>query len=109
MLNLLIQFKEREGHLDVPQNHQENDKNLGSWLSRQRYLYKKGILDEHRDFSTRQRWGEYYNLMLQFKKREGHLNVPQDHVEDDKNLGFWLNRQREAHKNGILEGDRVNN
>lgn len=37
--NLLLSFKARHGHVDVPQKYKEN-KPLGKWVGRQRELYK---------------------------------------------------------------------
>ena len=50
-------------------------------------------------------WGEMYNLLVQFKQREGHSNVPYRHKEDGDNLGYWLSGQREARKKGSLKAD----
>ena len=117
--NLLLQFKEREGHLDVPQSHKEDGKTLGRWVSRQRDLQKKGILDEDRKqrlmgigiswdltYLKLERWEAMYDLLLQFKEREGHPNVLSSHKEDGEDLGVWLNDQRKAYRKGILEVDR---
>ena len=45
---LLEQFKEREGHCNVPQAYEENGVNLGRWLHRQRQAKKgnEGTLDD---------------------------------------------------------------
>ena len=37
--NLILSFKARHGHVDVPQKYKEN-KSLGKWVGRQRELYK---------------------------------------------------------------------
>jgi len=39
-LALLEQYKEREGHCNVPDSHQEDDVRLGRWLTRQRQTRK---------------------------------------------------------------------
>ncbi len=46
--NLLVKFKEREGHCRVPDKHKEDDENLGYWLSKQKYGHSKGKLDPER-------------------------------------------------------------
>jgi len=48
MLVLFRQYKEREGHGNVPQRHVEAHENLGKWLSNQRTLKKQGTLDPAR-------------------------------------------------------------
>jgi hypothetical protein len=43
--DLLLVFKEREGHMRVPAKHQESGAdNLGAWLANQRLLYRPGRL-----------------------------------------------------------------
>ena len=46
--DLLVKFKEREGHCRVPYRHKENGENLGRWLSEQKRGHKKGELDPER-------------------------------------------------------------
>jgi hypothetical protein len=44
--DLLVAFHEREGHVRVPNRHQESDNdNLGSWLATQRSRYRRGALE----------------------------------------------------------------
>ena len=118
-INLLLQFKEREGHVHVPQKHREDGELLGMWLSTQRDRQKKGILDSSRErklnhigvswdpsYLLHERWEKMYNLLVQFNEREGHLNVPGKHVENGENLGVWLREQRSYKKKGILEANR---
>jgi hypothetical protein len=49
MFALLEQFKDREGHCNVPSTHKEEDVNLGKWVSNQRHLKKGGKLDVTRE------------------------------------------------------------
>jgi hypothetical protein len=52
--DLLLVFKEREGHMRVPAKHQESGAdNLGAWLANQRLLYRPGRLE-----LDRQKWLE---------------------------------------------------
>jgi hypothetical protein len=51
-------------------------------------------------------WEEILPLMKEFKKREGHCNVPRSHKEDGASLGAWVNSQRRAKKMGKLDADR---
>ena len=46
--NLLVKFKEREGHCKVPQRHVEDGENLGKWLSQQKHAHSMGKLDPGR-------------------------------------------------------------
>ena len=117
MYDLLVQFKKREGHTNVPQKHKEDDQNLGTWLNSQRSLQSKGKLSmdrqkrfEELDFlwsrSSQIAWEEMYDLLVQFEKKEGHPNVPFMHKEDGQNLGTWLNTQRSLQSKGRLDMDR---
>ena len=42
--NLLVKFKEREGHCRVPRRHKEDGETLGTWLMTQKQAHKKGDL-----------------------------------------------------------------
>ena len=48
MLNLLVQYKEREGNWNVSLKHKEDEKNLGTWVYTQRTAKKKGKLPKDR-------------------------------------------------------------
>ena len=116
---LLEQFKEREGHCNVPQGHEEDGVKLGEWISRQRQLYKKGKIDE--SYLRRlenlgvswdpfaEQWERNYGLLEQYKEREGQVDVPADHEEDGIKLGSWLASQRQVRKGrqGILGAVRI--
>ena len=110
---LLEQFREREGHSNVPKTHEEDGVQLGSWLGRQRLLYKNDKLDE----SYQQRlenlgmswdpladqWERNYGLLEQYKEREGHCDVPYKYEESGVNLGVWVVKQRQLSKKGKLD------
>jgi hypothetical protein len=116
MFRLLEQFKNREGHCNVPYKHEEDGSNLGAWVSTQRYQKKKGVLNT--DKQTRleeigvawsqleEQWEHMFGLLEQSNDREGHCNVHQRHKEDGDNLGTWLFTQRLLKKKGGLNGDK---
>eukprot|EP00980_Cylindrotheca_fusiformis_P013428 scaffold3435_cov57-Cylindrotheca_fusiformis.AAC.3 len=116
MLDRLLQFQQREGHCLVPHNHIEDGARLGKWLSEQRRFKRTGKLGSRRIqileeagvawHSQDGQWNEMFKLLLQYKDREGHTQVPQTHQEEGQNLGNWLNRQRGAKRRGALELDR---
>jgi len=111
MYTLLVQYKEREGHCDVPHSYEEERKNLGFWLSTQRQNKRKGALDayyverlgnlgvvwEPRD----KQWENMYALLVQYKEREGHCDVPRSHEEGNNKLGIWLSTQRQNRRRGV--------
>jgi hypothetical protein len=45
---LLVQFRDREGHLRVPSRHVEDGKRLGNWIRMNRAQQKDGTLDSER-------------------------------------------------------------
>ena len=98
-LQLLLAFRQREGHSSVPIKHVENGVNLGWWLHKQRACHRKGLLHADRQAQLEEAgvlWtkgfldANNFNLKLQlllaFRQREGHSNVPQKHVENGVNL-----------------------
>ena len=52
-------------------------------------------------------WERMHGLLLAFKEREGHCDVPARHEEQGDRLGWWLQTQRTAYKRGTLEARRV--
>ena len=115
MYSLLLKYKKRGGHCNVPKSHQEDGQNLGIWLSNQRQNKRKGVLDK--DLEDRltdigvvldplsKQWEDMYSLLLKYKKREGHCDVPQSHQEDGQTLGIWLNNKRQKKRKGLLDKD----
>lgn len=101
-LDALVAYKRREGHCQVPQIHQEDGFNLGSWVSGKRKNKQK--LDQHQiqqldeldfvwDVLDRQ-WSLGFDALVTFQRREGHCNVPQNHIEGLVNLGNWVRNNR---------------
>jgi len=113
MFGMLKQFKEREGHCNVPSNHIEEGKKLGIWLNSQRKLRKEGTLDTQKKIRLDElsvvwdqcdkKWSNVFGLLKKFQEREGHCDVPRDHIEEGQNLGTWLNTQRQLQKKGTLD------
>lgn len=109
----LLQFKEREGHCLVPNIYIEDKFSLGSWIGKQRTDKRNLVPDRlHRlnnigfiwdPLSTK--WEAGFNALFQFKEREGHLDAPNNHVEDKFPLGAWISDQRE--RQGKLSVDRL--
>jgi len=100
--NLLMKYKDREGDCNVPHSHEEDGKKLGVWLDTQRRANKKGKLntDQIKRLDgirvvwdvLKWQWENSYVLLVKYKDREGHCNVPPSHEEDGKILDHgWLN------------------
>jgi ribosomal protein L7Ae-like RNA K-turn-binding protein len=119
---LLEQYKEREGDCNVPRSHVEDGVKLGKWLTKQSGIKKNGSLDENLEGRLTnlgvvwdvlsQQWEDNFQLLVQYKEREGDCNVPYSHVEGGEKLGRWLSKQRTKKKNGKLDKrreERLNN
>merc|ERR1712194_34451 len=88
---LLVKYKDREGHCNVPYSHKEDGENLGQWLRNQRQAMKKGKLDSGKRKQLKKigvvwdvlnhQWVNYFTLLVKYKDREGHCNVPRFHKE----------------------------
>ena len=98
----LANFVKREGHCNVTGPHKENGVNLDGWVAKQR-SDKNNITKDRRmrldalgftwnPFS--EKWANGYQALIQFIKREGHLEVSRDHVEGGLKLGIWVRGQR---------------
>jgi hypothetical protein len=118
MYNQLLEFKQKHGHVKVPQRYNENKK-LGFWVTRWRGNYREykrtngqkgdpermkclesiGLVDDittvNEKKDVKEIWHDMYNRLLEFKKKHGHLKVPQKYNENPE-LGRWvMNRRRD--------------
>ncbi|MFC6138026.1 helicase associated domain-containing protein, partial [Streptomyces spororaveus] len=59
--------------------------------------------------TERQDWRRGAEAALRYKQREGHLEVPYEHVETEGAypLGRWLSDQRRAYRAGTMTGERA--
>jgi glycerol-3-phosphate cytidylyltransferase-like family protein len=120
MYNQLLEFKQKHGHVKVPQRYNENKK-LGIWVSRWRSKYREykqtngqkgdseqmkclesiGLVDDittedaNRHVNTS--WNDMYNQLLEFKQKHGHVKVPQQYNENRK-LGNWVKNRRNNYR-----------
>jgi hypothetical protein len=95
-------FRAREGHCDMPACSVEGTYELGRWVSSQR-TNKDNISPERRKRLDavgflwdvlEGKWEEGFAALTTYKEREGHCNVPPEHVEGTVELGFWVRTQR---------------
>lgn len=121
---------------NVPTNYKSKDgKGLGRWINNQRSAKSKGTLKEDREIrlvSTGLKWSvlstnPWENMMEELKiyiheqtkdgkewdgnvptnyKIKGNVNPDSSEVDEDKNLGRWINRQRCLYQSGKLKKDR---
>ncbi len=95
-------FHKREGHCRVPSGHEESGLSLGRWVQHQRE--RKGKLSAERikrlddlGFSwdpIGESWEKHFEALVDFKKREGHANIPTLLVINGLFLGRWVSNQR---------------
>jgi hypothetical protein len=109
----LLRFFEREGHTRVPQRHVEDGVRLGLWVARLRASREQ--LDENyvRQLATinfvwqprEDGFDRCLSVLKQFRAREGHSNVPQNHIEEGVKLGVWVSTLRS--RRSQLSAERV--
>ena len=115
----LMEIAEHEGHTLFPARYEHEGLRVGSWVHVQRQAKKKGSLTEDQERRletvpnwvwdpTEEAWRRAVEVLMRFVEREGHADVPTNHVEDGYKLGPWAHRARQAKKNGDLSSDRVN-
>ncbi|MDB3873808.1 Helicase associated domain protein, partial [bacterium] len=103
-LDLLLRFKEIEGHCNVHAKYKINDFNLGTWVSTQREnqdnlsTERKQRLDDigfvWDPFS--EAWEKGFEKLSQFKETKGHCRVAWDFKTDEFNLYEWVRSQRKT-------------
>lgn len=114
----LKKFMEIHNHLKVPANYVIDGYNLGTWISGQRYSYKKGKLSQDRINLLEQlsdwvweekesRWEDAYYILKKFADREGHVKIRSAHKEEGFNLGEWIRTQKRAYSKGKMDCDHV--
>ncbi|GIF01632.1 DEAD/DEAH box helicase [Paractinoplanes rishiriensis] len=107
-------FHAREGHLNVPMGHRENDVKLNPWVTYQRRERALGHLTAERIHALDQIgiewdpiaaiWNRALTAATTFYQREGHLDVPTGHRENNVDLHEWLRRQhRLARQNKLSD------
>jgi hypothetical protein len=114
----LVKYKENNGHCNIP----TTNGSLGSWIKRQRELFRSNKLKAERyeklveigltfedvtalEFKGKldQQWQDMYQKILEHKETNGHcFDLPHT-----LSLGRWLNHQRWLYRNGNLRDDRA--
>jgi hypothetical protein len=106
-LSELADYRKSNGHCNVPQRYIENTK-LGTWVAKQRHQYglhqvgKKSSMTISRiqqlerlgfKWRTYRVWEDHLSELADYRKINGHCNVPQHYIENTK-LGTWVAKQR---------------
>ncbi len=107
MLGALKEYKQAHGSCLVPQRWVGN-RALAEWVSNQRSAYRRNLLDPERakrldelgftwdPVSTW--WENKFQQLLEFKRKYGHTNVPQQSPTYPE-LATWVHNQRHAKRN----------
>lgn len=106
---LLVEYKNANGDCLVNKHHPE----LGSWVIKQRALFKNGTLDEYKLNKLNSisfiwdvveyTWNERYLELVQYQIKHGDCKVLKRYPV----LGPWVQSQRLAHKEGRLNKERI--
>jgi hypothetical protein len=117
---LIMQFKQREGHCNAPIHHLESGKKLWIWLMVQNIHLKQRTMDSGRKHLleslginwnpqavVRFMWDFKFLLLLQFEQQEGHLTVPSNHDNDGQNLGRWISIHLGQKKAGTRRSNEI--
>lgn len=110
--NLLLEYYNKHGNINIPRDYQINGIKLGNWLQSQCQAYKGNgtykITQEQIDKLNKlgivwekikiYSWNEYYNLLVEYKNEYGNIDVPRKYVKNGIKLGIWLKTQRDKYK-----------
>ena len=107
---LLVEYRDREGHCDVPKKHEERGAKLGTWLGTQRKARKKGVLDAEKERRLEEagvtwdvldaQWEENFEAAGGVGDREGTCDVPRNHEERGARAWHLAGHQRTARAKG---------
>ena len=100
--NFIINYSKENGNINIPASYLSNGENYGGRIYRLRQRYASGSLDQasidtmeeiegwewehHKKFEKGHSTEEAVTAIKKFQKREGHLNIPVGHLEDDVNI-----------------------
>jgi hypothetical protein len=123
----LVTFKRKYKTVLVPRTN-KNEPDLGSWVGTQRMMKKRGtiradrmkrldklgfvwVVDERRFWvadrnseKIDQKWEQSFQLLVEFKKQNGHCVVAQHY--EDRTLGRWVGHQRTGLAAGMMRPER---
>jgi hypothetical protein len=92
------------------------NKTLANWVFDQRKNYKKNNLSIEKIEKLnaigfiwdlyKEKWGSMYILLVDFKKENGHCNVPLRYIKN-RQLGAWVISQRKHYKKTKLTEEQI--
>ncbi len=111
---LLLEYKAKHGHVNVPAREKFKGVSLGTWVVRQRVIKNK-LPKEHRSLLNKARlnwdpneedWNLKFKLLLKFYEKNRHTFVPLD-FQKYPELARWVHQQRKNRVVGILPEDKI--
>lgn len=110
---LLTRFVAREGHADVPADHEEDGKPLGNWVANMKYM--RAWRNLRPEWESRLgslpgwRWlpGDDFFLVGRFAIEHGHTRLPPDYVDERRPIGQWVKELRKTHAMGMPSKDWI--
>ena len=110
---LLGRFVAREGHADVPEEHEEDGKPIGNWVANMKYLRAWRNLrpewESRLESLPGWRWlsGDDFFLLARFAVEQSHTRVPVDYVDEGRPIGQWVKELRKTYSMGMLSQDWI--
>lgn len=105
----VLNYYNENGNIFLPVHYKSDEgKDLWEWLSKQRVKYAKkklsqnqigklehiGIIWDTYEF----KWMQKYNILLDYYKKYGNIDIPVNCIYKGVNLGMWLSTQRQAYR-----------
>lgn len=109
-------YSEKNGNLDVPVKYRtENDFPLGTWIQRQRNVYRKNKISNERIERLTEigmnwnhdNWGFRFDLVKKYYEEYGTIDIPQKKVIQGVWLGKWIVSQKKAMESGKLTDTQI--
>lgn len=111
---LLLNFKISEGHCNVPRSFE--NKTLANFVTRNRFLYKKGELETEKieklkllqfEFTAPKSnaWNNKFEELETFFKKNGHSNYQKS--DGNPSIYHWILGQRVAKRKNKLASDKI--
>jgi len=114
---LLRDFHSEHGHCRVPRNFVVESVNLGLWVNKQR-SGKWAVITQERfdmlnsvgfDWGPRildeDAWNQKFELLQEYKNKNGHCRVPKNFEVKSVKLGHWVGKQRGG-KRAVITQER---
>lgn len=109
-------YYEKYGDLNVPVKYEtDNLFSLGTWIQRQRSLYKNKKISDDRikrltDIGMNwnlDNWESRFKLVKQYYEEHGNINISQKEVIQGVWLGKWIVSQKKAMQEGKLTHEQI--